>query len=360
MRILPLFPAGVVGSIPRPQWVQELLNPHSVLSLGEKKWQASMDAAVASVVAMQETAGLDMITDGEWRRSSYIGIVDDLFNGFEKGLKIAPYWSTVTQKLRRKNTAPIQEEVAFLRAHTDRMIKVCLPSPYLLGRRMWDVEFSSNAYPTRESFMEDLIPYLRDELIAARDAGADIVQFDDTSLCQLVDERKQAKYSDLDKEIGLCTDLLNAVIEGITDVQTAIHLCRGNTNRKWGADGGYAPIVPALKTLNVDQYVMEFAMPAAGSIDMLAELPSDRTVGLGCVDCRNIHIDTPEEIVARVRAALQYLKPEQIMLNPDCGFAPGSSFDIPLDEVYQKLKNEAVAAQILRDEVVQGEVQNGR
>lgn len=351
MRILPLFPAGVVGSIPRPLWVQELLTPQAKASLGPKKWQASMDAAVASVIALQETAGLDIVTDGEWRRVSYIGIMDDLFDGLEKGLKIAPYWLTVTRPLARRNTDCIRQEVSFLRTQTDRMIKVCLPSPYLLGRRMWDAEFSSDAYPTRGSFMEALIPYLRDELLAARDAGAEIVQFDDTHLCQLVDERKQAKYPDLAKEMTLCVDLINAVAEGVTDMQVAVHLCRGNSNRQWGADGGYTPILPALKALNVDQLVMEFAMPTSGSMDVLAELPSGRSVGLGCVDCRNIHIDTPEEIVARVRSALQYLKPEQILLNPDCGFAPGNTFDIPLDEVYQKLKNEVTAAQVLRIEI---------
>ena len=358
MSALLLFPAGVVGSIPRPLWVQELLTEQTKALLGAKKWQAAMDAAVASVIAMQETTGLDIITDGEWRRSSYIGIVDDLFDGFEKGLKIAPYWSTVTQKLRKKNSTLIQQEVSFLRAHTDRQIKVCLPSPYLLGRRMWDAEFSSNAYPTRESFMEALIPHLREQLLIARDAGADIVQFDDTSLCQLVDERKQAKYSDFAKEMTLCVDLINAVVEGVADVQTAIHLCRGNSNRRWGADGGYAPILPALKALKVDQLVMEFAMPTAGSMNVLADLPPDRMIGLGCVDCRSVHVDTPEEIAARVRAALQYLKPEQISLNPDCGFAPGSTFDIPLDEVYKKLQNEVIAARILCAEVKDSEVQH--
>ena len=73
-------------------------------------------------------------------------------------------------------------------------------------------------------------------------------------------------------------------------------------------------------------------------------------IGLGCVDCRNSHIDTPEEIAARVRQALKYVAPERIILHPDCGFAPGSAADIPIDEAYQKLKNEVLAAEILRSE----------
>jgi 5-methyltetrahydropteroyltriglutamate--homocysteine methyltransferase len=106
--------------------------------------------------------------------------------------------------------------------------------------------------------------------------------------------------------------------------------------------------MPALRELRVQQYVMEFAIPAAGEMLVLAELPTDRQVGLGCVDGRSEQIESPEMIVARVERALAYLRPEQISLNPDCGFAPGSGVDIPLDEAYQKLRNEAEAARLLR------------
>ncbi|MBV7339610.1 cobalamin-independent methionine synthase II family protein [Chloroflexi bacterium TSY] len=350
MNQLPLFPASVVGSIPRPLWVQALFAPHAVHEFGQDNWLFKLDTAVAFVIAFQETAGLDIITDGEWRRTSYLGIIADLLNGFEQGLKVAPYWLTVTRKLRRKKESVVAQEVQFLKAHTDRLTKVCLPAPYLLGRRMWDAELSREAYRTREEFMEALVPYLRDELLAARDAGVDIVQFDDTHLCQFVDAKKRAKFADPEQEMQLCVDLLNAVIEGIDGVTIAIHLCRGNSNRRWGAEGGYGPILPALKLLNVNQYVMEFSMPAAGEMDVLSSFSDDDFVGVGCVDCRSEQIDTPEEIVARVRQALKYLKPEQISLNPDCGFAPGISFDISLDEVYLKLQNEVEAARILREE----------
>ena len=104
-----------------------------------------------------------------------------------------------------------------------------------------------------------------------------------------------------------------------------------------------------LKRLKVDQYLMEFTIPVAGDLAVLKEIPEDKTVGLGCVDCRGEHIDTPEEIVARVENALRHLSPERITLNPDCGFAPGSAAEIPIDEAYQKLKNEAKAAEILRE-----------
>ena len=149
----------------------------------------------------------------------------------------------------------------------------------------------------------------------------------------------------------LCVDLINAVVEDIRDAEIAIHLCSGNSDRSWGAEGGYEPILPFLQRLNVDHYVMEFAIPAAGHVSALDELPERCMVGLGCVDCRSEYIDTPDEIAGRVRSALEYIDADRILLNPDCGFAPGMGFAIPLDEAYQKLRNEAEAAKILRSEI---------
>jgi 5-methyltetrahydropteroyltriglutamate--homocysteine methyltransferase len=215
---------------------------------------------------------------------------------------------------------------------------------------MWHPEISRKAYPTRTSFMEALVPVLRHELLAVRDAGVDVVQFDDPHLCLFVDERVRQQYDDPDREVDYCVGLLNDIIAGVEGVTIAVHLCRRNKGRAgWVGEGGYGPIIPALKRLKVDQYVMEFTIPAAGDLAVLRELPAHTTVGLGCVDCRGEHIDTPEEIVARVEKALAYLPPERIALNPDCGFAPGNAADIPIDEAYAKLSNEAAAAVMLRE-----------
>ncbi len=104
-----------------------------------------------------------------------------------------------------------------------------------------------------------------------------------------------------------------------------------------------------MKRVKVDQYVLEFTIPAAGSVDVIKKLPEGSLIGLGSVDCRSEHVDTPEEIVARVEEAMRYVEPERLSLNPDCGFAPDKSFNIPLNEAYSKLKNEAEAARRLRE-----------
>ncbi|MBM3290581.1 MAG: hypothetical protein FJY92_10555, partial [Candidatus Hydrogenedentes bacterium] len=199
-------------------------------------------------------------------------------------------------------------------------------------------------------FMEALVPILRAEFIAVRDAGADIVQFDDPHLCLFVDERVRAQFADPQREIDLCVDMLNAILDGVDGVHTAIHLCRRNKARQgWVGEGGYGPILGALQRLRVDQYVMEFTIPVAGDLSVLKQLPEKAKVGLGCVDCRGETIDSVDTIVARVEKALEHLPPHRVLLNPDCGFAPGSAAEIPIDEAYAKLANEAEAGRVLRE-----------
>ncbi len=347
---LPLFPTTVVGSMPRPDFVRDLLALENESRRASPEFQNQIDAAVSYIIALQESAGIDIISDGEWRRRSYIGVIADIASGFELHMENGMHWTTIVDKIRVKEQGIIAAEATFLKQHTRRKTKVCLPSPYLLGQRMWHPEKSRDAYPTREAFMYDLVDVLRGELIAVREAGATVAQFDDPHLCLFVDKSVREQYEQPDREMDLCVDLLNQIIDGVDGIQIAIHLCRRNKGRDgWIGEGGYEPILPYLKRLKVDQYMMEFTIPVAGDVAVLKGIPEDKTVGLGCVDCRGEHIDTPEEIVARVESALRYMRPEQITLNPDCGFAPGSAADIPIDEAYQKLKNEAKAAEILRE-----------
>ena len=299
---------------------------------------------------MQETAGLDVISDGEWRRLSYIGVIADICEGFEVGYHGSQPWTTVTAPIAPRNPGLVAQEAAFIREHSKCEAKVALPSPYLLGQRMWDPELSAAAYPSRESFMRALVPVLRGELEAVREAGIKHVQFDDPHLCLFVDERIRGDYDDPGHEMDLCVDLLNEILDGFDDLTTAIHLCRRNKARDgWVGEGGYDPIMDHLKRLNVKEYMLEFAIPVAGDYAVLGDIPEDRVIGLGCVDCRGEHIDTPEEIIARVEKALKYVTPDRLFLHPDCGFAPGSAADIPIDEAYAKLRNEVIAAQILRE-----------
>ncbi len=346
------FEAGVVGSLPRPPAVVDLLPD----TPGEESARAArtpqMDAAVKYAITLQETAGLDLVSDGEWRRHAYTHIIADIARGFAQDLREEPRrWGiTITEPMEVVRPGLVAEEARFLVENTDRATKVCLPSPYLLAVRLWEEEWSARAYPTRESFIDALVPILRDELLALRDTGVSVVQIDEPHLCVLVDPQIRSMFDDPQYEMDLAAAKINEVVQGVEGVRLALHLCRRNWGRRgWGAEGGYGPIIETMKKIDVDQYVMEFSIPAAGDVAILKELPDDKLIGLGCVECRFESIDTPDQVVARVEEAIKYVEPQRLSLNPDCGFAPGLKVNIPLDEAYLKLKNEAEASRRLRD-----------
>lgn len=347
-----LFPASVVGSLPRPAFVLDLINDRPPLS--RDQYEGEMQAAVRYAVAMQEHAGIDVITDGEWWRKSYIGVIAELAHGFELGT--APDgrpWTVVTGKLASKQPGFIANEVKFLKTITTRQIKSTLPSPALLGERMWHAEKSRGAYPKVEDFVRACVPILRRELELIRDAGADIAQIDDPHLCLFVDPEVRAKYANPDAAAAFAVDMLNEVVSGVSGIKLAVHLCRRAGARVRGEHahgGGYEPILPFLNRLKVHHLTMEFTTPQVGDMAVFRKLREDFEIGLGCVDVTPGKVDSAETIAARVRQALQFVARERITLNPDCGFAPGSGAAVSLDETYRKLCNEAEAARRLRAE----------
>ncbi len=345
-----LFPSSVVGSMPRPAFVRELLSQQA--DLAPHEFRQAMERAVAYVVSLQEQAGLDVVTDGEWWRKSYIGIIAQLAHGFE--LSQSPDgrpWTIVVDKLSAKKPGAVAAEIKYLKQLTTRRVKATLPSPALLGERMWDRERSSAAYPTREAFVRDCVPVLRRELELVRDAGADIVQIDDPHLCLFVDPSVRERYDDPEAAALFAAEVVNEVVDGVDGVHLAVHLCRRAGARVRGEAeflGGYDPILDALNRLRVHHLTMEFTAPGVGDTSVFRKLRDDFEIGLGCVSVEPGNVDSVDTIVKRVEHALEYLAAERVTLNPDCGFAPGSAAEVSLDEVYQKLRNEAEASRQLR------------
>jgi 5-methyltetrahydropteroyltriglutamate--homocysteine methyltransferase len=347
-----LFPTSVVGSMPRPDYVKDLISGE--FAAPEREYRRLMESAVRSVAALQECAGLDVVTDGEWWRKSYIGVIAELAHGFEVSRNPADGrpWTIVVDKLAPKQPGFIAREVAFLKTVTQRQIKATLPAPALLGERMWDPARSAKAYPTRESFVEACAPILRQELELLAQQGASIVQIDDPHLCLFVDPAVRAQYPDAERAADFAVDMTNRVVSGVSNVRLAVHLCRRAGARGRGElehRGGYDPIVNQLNRLQVHHLTMEFTAPGAGEMSVLRQLREDFEIGLGCVSCQPGCVDSVEAIVQRAEMALEHLEPERITLNPDCGFAPGSAAIVSIDEVYAKLKNEVAAARRLRE-----------
>ena len=366
-----LFPTSVIGSLPRPKWVIDLLLKHQNGLLTDEALDQAIDKAIAFAIGMQEAAGIDIISDGEWRRIGYFEVFAQKINGFQRaeyqtqalapeitpntGLSAPQQW-TLKEFKQALVVEPITysrpiaaEGASFLRQHTHKQTKVALPSPHMIGGRLWHPEYSAKAYATRRDFIEAVIPILRQEVLALRDTGVDIVQFDDPWLCFFVDPEHRARFDDPDAEVGLAIDDLNRVVAGIDGIKTALHVCRGNRARTVYANGDYEPIMPFLLQADVDQLAMEFAVSQAGDVAIFGQFPTEKEIGLGVADVRGEIADSPELIVERVEKALEFLQPEQITLNPDCGFAPTSTNPISLEEAYQKLNALSQAATVLRE-----------
>lgn len=366
-----IFSTTVIGSLPRPKWVLDLLLRYQDGGLSDDALDAAMDKAIAFAIGLQEAAGIDIISDGEWRRIGYFEVFAQKVDGFRQGeyrtqalapdvvpdtgLSAPQQWTLkeFQQALvidRMTYARPIAADgAAFLRRNTDKQTKVALPTPHMIGGRLWHPDYSSGAYATRRDFIEAVIPILRAEVLSLRDVGVDVVQFDDPWLCFFVDPEHRARFADPHAEMARAIDDLNRVVAGIDGIKTALHVCRGNRARTVYANGDYEPIMPYLLGADVDQLAMEFAVSQAGDVAVFGQFPTEKEIGLGVVDVRGEIADTPELIVERVEKALNYLRPEQITLNPDCGFAPTSTNPISLEEAYQKLSAMSQAAQILRE-----------
>ena len=386
MKSVPLFPVTTVGSWTRSP---ELLRAQSRKQRGKisaAEFERVADEAVLETLRLQEEAGVDLVTDGEQRRDNFysfvaekldgvrlmslaemLDIVEDK-DGFERILQTldVPAFSirnpTCVGKIERR--APLAlDEYLFLRQHTDRPIKVPLPGPYLLTRAMWVKEATRAAYPTKEDLAEDVVRILRQEVSELRDAGADFVQFDEPVLTELVFTQGQtrtfmcaalAARKDPAEELEFAVDLINRVVTGLDGLRIGLHVCRGNWSQQEQIllKGSYHPLAPYLARLNVQQLVLEFATPRAGELAALLgvrEIVNQKELGLGVVNPRTPETEPVAAIVERVKEALQYLPPERIFLNPDCGFGTFSSRPMNSDKVAtRKLEALAQAAAVLR------------
>ncbi len=174
-----LFPTMVVGSLPRPQWVRDLIEDRKANRISKGEAEKLLDDAIPSAVRMQERAGLDFLSDGEWRRESYVKVFAEAVDGFGVDLLKAPspmdtglpYPAVISRLVRKRAIAA--GEAAFLKKHSDHKAIVAIPSPYTIGRRMWSEEHSSTAYPTREEFMDACIPIVRQEIVELAGLGVE-------------------------------------------------------------------------------------------------------------------------------------------------------------------------------------------
>ncbi len=337
-----LFPTSLVGSYPQPDWLidrERLAHrfPPRVRAL--ELWrvdpayleQAQQDATLLAIRA-QEDAGLDIITDGEMRRESYSNRFATALEGVDidnpgTALDRSGHPNPVPRivgPIRRRHPVEV-DDLKFLRAHTDRTVKITVPGPFTMAQQA-----QNDYYPSREAAAFGYAEAVNDEVRDLFEAGADIVQLDEPYL--------QARPEEA-RSYGVA--VLNRALQGITGT-TAVHVCFGYAAIIHDRPEGYS-FLPELAAARCDQVSIETAQSAL-DCSVLAGLDG-KTVILGVLDLNDAAVETPAQIAGRVRRALPYVPAERLVLAPDCGMKY-----LPRDAAAGKLAAMAGAAAQLRAE----------
>ena len=385
MAYAPLFPVTVVGSWPRSTELVRALRQRQSGEITPDDFNAMADGEVLACIRAQEEAGVDIISDGEQRRDNFYSFTVDKLTGMQlmkvsellnhsqdrarmeemlRALDVPSFAiksAIVVDRLGMRHGLAL-DELAFMREHTDRQIKVPLPGPYMLTRSSWFEGLSDRVYPDPEDLAADVVAILREEIIALRDQGCDFVQLDEPILSQVVFGEESTETfmcaalpnrRDPTDELEFAVRLMNQTTEGITGIKTGVHVCRGNWSRKEEVllTGNYGPMLPYLVQMNIDQLVLECATPRAGEMEVFKEYGNEKEIGFGVVNPRTDDVEPPEQIVARVKELLEYFEPDKIYLNPDCGFGTFAERNVNTHEVAsRKMLAIVQAAEQLRDE----------
>jgi 5-methyltetrahydropteroyltriglutamate--homocysteine methyltransferase len=336
----PPFRADHVGSLLRPPY---LLDARSRFRRGEADaatLRAVEDRAIAEIVDFQQDLGLRAITDGEFRRTYFhIDFLEQL-GGVQCDLpvairradgteELAPPVMRVVDKVRhvrdiqRADFDYLQHRIA-----PDRIGKVTIPSPTMLHFRGGRAGISRAAYPELEpEFYEDVAAAYGAELKALAAAGCRYVQMDDTNLAYLCDDKfrdaARRRGDDPDQLPHRYAAFINRVVaHKPAGMRLCIHLCRGNFQSTWAAQGGYEPVAEALLSeMQVDGYFLEYDDARSGDFSPLRFLPKDKTAVLGLVTTKIGALETADALRRRIDEAARYAALDQLCISPQCGFA---------------------------------------
>ena len=335
---------AVVGSYPQPDWLvdrtllKKLMAPRvrarEIWRIPAEWLEQAQDDATVVAIAAQERAGIDVITDGEIRRESYSNKFANALAGIDQhrageiigrtGNKISV--PLVTGPIKRREPVEVRD-VAFLRAHTAKRIKITLPGPFTMAQQA-----VNEYYKDKESLALAYAEAVNEEVHDLFAAGADVVQLDEPWL--------QAR-AEAAQRYGV--EAINRALAGVKGT-TALHLCFGYAALVKGKpSGGYA-FLAELEASAADQISIEAAEPAL-DLAVLKSLPT-KTVMVGVLNLADPAVETPGSVAARIRAALEFVPPERLIATPDCGMKY-----LPRDVAYGKLKALAEGAALVRAEL---------
>ena len=334
--------ADVVGSLLRPPELLEARKGFLSGTLSSEKFKVIEDRAVDRAIALQEEAGLEVVTDGEQRRLSFQSQMTEAVEGFGEWNLNAFLWGDwkgdahvgnqrtkrpnslgVVGKLKRKRWLSVGEFL-YLKKRTGRIPKITLPSPSLFSN-FWSKEKSSNAYPTLDAFLADVTDILKDEVDELVRCGATYIQLDAPHYPLLLDSRLRRFYESrgwtAGKWLQAGIEMDNTVIGDHPGVTFGFHLCRGNQGSRWLVEGDYDLIAkPIFKTTRAQRLLLEYDDMRSGSFHPLKEVPEDKTVVLGLVTTKSPRQETVKDLTQRIRQASRIVPMDRLAISPQCGF----------------------------------------
>jgi 5-methyltetrahydropteroyltriglutamate--homocysteine methyltransferase len=344
MMALPILPTTVVGSYPQPDWLvnREMLSKtvprtrmKEIWRVDEQFLEQAQDDATALAIRDMETAGIDIVSDGEIRRESYSNRFATALEGIDLDNpgQVATRGGRITEvprivgKIRR--TRPVEtRDMEFLRRHTSRTAKMTLPGPFTMSQQA-----KNEFYGDLEELVMDLAAAVNEEAHDLVAAGADIIQLDEPWVRNDPEAAKRYAVKGIDR-----------ALQGLK-VPTIVHLCFGYAAVVPGETKptGYS-FLPELAECRADQISIEAAQPKL-DLGVLKDLGS-KTILLGVLDLGDGRAETPGEVADRIRAGMRYVGPERLVPAPDCGMKY-----LPRALAYAKLKALADGAAIVRAEL---------
>ncbi|HEY2845250.1 MAG TPA: cobalamin-independent methionine synthase II family protein, partial [Bryobacteraceae bacterium] len=327
-----------VGSLLRPP---ELLQARADFAEGrieQNRLREIEDRAILEALAKQSAIGLDRLTDGEFRRGSWLTDMADAVEGFVRS-RVVLDWkgpgggpevssaNAVGAKLR-KTRQLTEHEVPFLHQKPKRAIKVTLPAPSNFVVCSYRPGMTEEFYATRSDLLRDVTAILRDEVQWLVAQGVTYIQFDAPYYTHYLDPehraQMQAEGRDPDAELaeGIAGD--NAALQDVPRdrVTVAAHICRGNSRSRWFTEGGYDVIAQRLfGSLNVDRFLLEFDDQRSGGFEPLRWVPADKTVVLGLITTKDPRLEAQDDLRRRIDQAARYMPLDRLALSPQCGFA---------------------------------------
>jgi 5-methyltetrahydropteroyltriglutamate--homocysteine methyltransferase len=328
------------GAWARPGWYDLLVKSEGEGRLGSADIDELYRDYAVLAIQDQEECGLDILTDGEVLRKSWIRFIVKNVPGLAPrplARKLGPHgWDqqeTYTLQSQIEELASVWnyvEEYKFLRAHTNRFAKICMPGPYGITTQLDFIP----AYKSRTQCAEALVPAIRGDILRLVAAGCDYIQ---------IEEALTPGVTADDRNAADMVRLINKCVEGISDCTFILHICFGSSHRLPYAKRTYKGLFPRMLDANVHGFSLEFAAREMAEIEIVGEWPRDRILSAGLIDIKTHYAETPADIIERARLCLRYRDPERLEISSDCGFR-----HVPRNLTIRKYLAAAEAARRLR------------